>query len=629
MCGIVGFTNFNQKFDKQSINSMVNKIVNRGPDFNSFMHKENISLGHSRLSIIDLTPSANQPMIDISEKYVIVFNGEIYNFLELKRQLKLLKKKFKTNSDTEVILEGFKAWGTNLFQKLDGMFAFCIWDILNETGYLVRDKFGEKPLFYYILNNEIVFASDLRSIKEGPQFNNKLKTSSIYSYLNFNYVKDNEKTIYSNVKKLKSGSYIKFSKNKKEYCKYFSFKNLTLKNNYKNLSPNEINITLDKMIHESVISRSISDTEVGLFLSGGLDSTLISYYASKNNSNLKAFSLGFEQKSFDEVEKSKLISKKLDLDHYIEYFDQKNFSSIDFEKIIEKIGEPLADTAILSNFILSKFTKQYVKVCLSGDGADEIFSGYDTMDATYLYENIFSKFNKNINILLNSLVNMLPDSNKKINNIFKIKKFFDVIVNDPDFKHSYWRKVFNNNHLNTLLTNEFKSFLDKDNFKNSFHSKFEDLDYINKLTMIDLNDFLIEDILVKVDRSSMANGLEVRCPFLNEKILEFVFSLNLKQRYSLFNKKKLIKNLLTNKFPKSITNQKKRGFNFPIANMFKLGTFDEILIENLKKQSIFDTENVIKMLKIHKIGNNDYHNELFNILTLITWTKLNGTTNFE
>ena len=618
MCGICGYTKFNHSIEG-NIEEMLEEIKHRGPDFNSKSSEKLISLAHSRLSIIDLSEKANQPFVLNNGQYSLVYNGEIYNFKKIKRKLETkFGVEFKTSSDTEVILHGYIHLKNKIFNELDGMFALAIWDRENKKLTLARDIFGEKPLFYFKSRNDIFFASDIKSLSKAPMFDNKISNQSLKSFLNYNYVNSKNRTIYENIFKVEPGTYLEFDQNGLRKQSFFSFRNL-----FKNNNNNKDLFQLDKILQNSVNSRMISDTEGGIFLSGGLDSSLIAYYASKFQSNLKCFTLGFKENSYDETDKARYVSKKLNLKHYVHYLDETDLKNIN--KVILSVKEPFADTAIISNYFLSKFSKKYVKFCLGGDGADEIFSGYDTYDATYIYNNLKkNKFYDSLFKLISKFTKYLPQSKSKVNNLYKIKKFLDIYQTGTANPHLLWRQVHNESEIKEILDEEyyeniFKNTSNELEFENN--NTINDLNYLN---LLDIENFLIEDVMLKTDRTSMANGLEVRSPFLNLEVIRNVFNIKESQRYRLFNKKVLFKELLINKFDKKFIHQKKRGFNAPVSLWLKNQLHDNF-IDNIQndKTGIFDKKAIMKLHNKHIKTGHDYGNRLFNIMCLVTWVNSN------
>ena len=615
MCGISGFTSNPQNF-KENIINMTRSMQARGPDAEGIYFNEEIVLGHRRLSILDLNERSNQPMTDLDTELTLVFNGEIYNFEIIKKELiNNFNCSFKTLSDTEVIIKSYKYWKEECFEKFDGMFSIAIWDHKNKELILARDKFGEKPLFYYYFFDEgkkqISFASDLQALSKGPKFNYKLSKTSILSYFKNNFV-EGERTFYENCKQLAPGKILIFKENQETIKKYFNLSDYFLdQEKYQKYEERAFGEILSKVIK----SRMISDVNLGVFMSGGIDSTLISYFAKKNDQNIQSFTLGFEEESYDESKKAKEISQLLGIDN--KTFFLNNNHLLDIEKVVLSYDQPMGDTSIIPFFFLSKFSRSYAKVCLSGDGADELFFGYDTYLASYLYK-IFCKGNlENFFSVAYNLVKFIPDNKKKINIIFMIKKFLSAfkIKNRDIYIHKFWRSIFESEQLNKILNKNI--LISEDNI-------LFDINLTNnnaKNNLFDFENFLQNDILVKTDRGSMANSLEVRSPFLSIEILEYIKNLHPNERFSLFPRKKILKNQLLNIIPKKLIYQKKRGFNAPVSYWMQ-SIFYDIFMDNLKTEKSKEFFNICEVEKIlinHKKNKKDDGNILFNIFCFLIW----------
>ena len=625
MCGICGFTS-NIDNRKNILNSMMLPLHSRGPDAEGFYMKNEIALGHKRLSILDLNTRANQPFHDNEMGLSLVYNGEIYNFKELKNELiEKFNCKFLTTSDTEVVLKSFKYWGTDCFLKFDGMFALGIWDEPKKQLTLARDKFGEKPLYYNEFKNgnkkEISFSSELNSLKYGPKFNKKLNKKSIKSYLINNYANSLE-TFYVDSHQMEPGTFLVFKNNAIKIKKYFLIdKYFNKRKNYKRFDP----IELDSIISKTVKSRMISDVKLGVFLSGGLDSSIISHYAKNVDKNILSFTLGFEEKSYDESSKSKLVSDHLGIKNINFTLEKKDL--LEIENIVLSFGQPLSDTSIIPTYYLSKFTKEHVKVCLSGDGGDELFFGYDTYLASNLYE-ILDKGNFNTVLkYLNYVISFFPDNKNKINLIFQIKKFLSSFnEKKKNFSsHEFWRTINNNLSLKKILKNDF--FLEIENLDCSVFT-FDKSNLINSKAnnnLYDFQSFLHNDILVKTDRASMAHSLEVRSPFLSVDIIEYLKDLDPKVRFNCLNRKQALKSVSKYILPPDTINQKKRGFNSPVSQWLNT-IFYDIFMDNLKTQkasNLFNVSYIEKILINNKKKNIDNGNVLFNILCLLIWVNNN------
>ena len=624
MCGICGFTS--SILDKKNyLNRMLNQLTSRGPDAEGIYSDHNVNFGHKRLSIIDLNPRSNQPFLDKQTGNILVFNGEIYNFKQIKQDLIEQKKcVFLTTSDTEVVLKSYAYYGLDCFSKFDGMFALAIWDSKNSKLILARDRFGEKPLYYnFFFNNgkkEISFASNLNSLKFSPKFSNSINKKSLKSYLINNYV-NNFETFYEGAYNIEPGSILIFQNNEVVTKKFFEIENyFKTKNNYKKFDLEEF----DEILCESIKSRCVSDVGVGVFLSGGLDSSLIASIAKKSGTNIKSYTLGFEEASFDESSKAKYMSDHLGIKN--EKFIINDEDLKDFEKIVLSFGEPLADTSIIPTYFLSKFASKQVKVCLGGDGGDELFFGYDTYTASKFFD-IINKYKLN-NFFKHAkfIKNFLPVTKSKVNYLYALTKFLDSFQNKKDkfFVHEFWRKINDDLGLSKILNKELFYEINKITLDTYDIDKIE-TDISSHRNMCDFQFFLEKDILVKSDRCSMANSLELRSPFLNYNLFKYVSNLSPKEKFNAFSKKHLLKKISKRYIPNKIINQKKRGFNAPVSNWIN-NQFNQAFRDHLnssKIKSIFNTSKIEVVLKENKNNYKDHGNELFNIFCLAIWINNN------
>ena len=624
MCGICGFTS---KIDNQKkyLSNMMKPLESRGPDAEGFFSDDKINLGHKRLSIIDINPRSDQPMFDKETGIILIFNGEIYNYIELKKRIiSQFNCKFFTNSDTEVILKYYKYFGTDCFKEFDGMFAIAIWDPNKENLILARDRFGEKPLYYSFFENngkkQISFSSNLNSLKNSPKFNNSLNKRSLKSFLINNYVNSYE-TFYEKVNNIEPGSILIFKNNQIEIKKYFNIsKYFSSKERYKKFDLEEFN----QILIDSIKSRLISDVEVGVFLSGGLDSSLIASVAKNLGKDIKSYTLAFEEKSFDESIKANYVSNYLDISNEKFIIGKNDLNNID--EIVLSFGEPVADTSIIPTYFLSKFASKQVKVCLGGDGGDEMFYGYDTYSASKTYD-IFKKFKINF-ILKNTqfLKNFLPTKKTKVNFFYALKKFIKAFENTEKnfFVHEFWRKINDSSTLSKIVNKELYSEISKLDI-NYYDTNIVDTEIASHRNLCDFKFFLEKDILVKSDRCSMANSLELRSPFLSYELFKYMSDLDPQQKYKAFNKKKILKDTAKRYLPEKIINQKKRGFNAPISHWMNT-VFNQKFNDLLNSQSIkqlFNTKEIEKILVENKKNNKDYGNELFNIFCLAIWINNN------
>ena len=624
MCGICGFTS-RVSDQKGYLDKMIDQLRSRGPDAKGMYFDNNINLGHTRLSIIDLNERSNQPFYDKQSGNILVFNGEIYNYKEIKKDLiEKTNCTFVTTSDTEVILKSYAHYGIDCFSKFDGMFAIGIWDSSLSKLILARDRFGEKPLYYNCFKEngkkQISFASNLNSLKHSPKFNNSINKKSLKSYLINNYVNSYE-TFYADVYNIKPGSFLIFENNQITERKYFNINNyFKTKEKYKKFDLEEF----DQIINDSIKSRLISDVDIGIFLSGGLDSSLIASVAKKLGTNIKSYTLSFEEESFDESDKASYVSNYLEIKNEKFVVNKNELNNLD--EIVLSFGEPLSDTSIIPTYFLSKHVGKKVKVCLGGDGGDEMFFGYDTYTASKTYDIIN---NSNLNFILENfqfLKNLLPIRKTKVNLLYALRRFIEAFETKDNkfFVHEFWRKINDDLSLSKILNNELNNEISKLNIE-TYDINILDTDIDSHRNLCDFKFFLERDILVKSDRCSMANSLELRSPFLSYNLFKYMSDLDPKQKFKTFEKKFLLKKIAKKYLPKKIINQKKRGFNAPVSNWMnnEFNQHLKDLFNSQKVKQIFNIREVEKILVENKNNNIDHGNKLFNIFCLAIWINNN------
>ena len=636
MCSISGICNFEKKPSTQIVELMTKCLSHRGPDDSGFFQNENISLGHNRLSIIDLQNS-KQPMKDEKNKNIIIFNGEIYNFKELKSELRSFGHKFNTEGDTEVILKSYTQWGFECLKKLEGMFVFCIWDEKKKQLFIGKDKFGEKPLFYYFSKEHgFMFSSEIRSFLGVEKIKQELKldTESINQYLSLNYLINN-KTFFREIKSLSPASYIILNstnfKNEISIKKYWLLEEHFKKKTNDNFSQasEKINFLLEKSIKQKMFS----DVENGVFLSGGIDSSTISLKLKKiDNHKMSAHNILFKEEKFNESVDAKIIADYLNinLNHYEIPIDDDLTN--DFPKIIDAMDQPMSDTSFVSTYYLSKYSKKKSKVVLSGDGADELFGGYDTYIAD-IYRKFFPQVNLKSN-LLKELPNKLFKTNLgKVGIEYKINKFVNGLHFKDHHSHILWREIFSHEEKKKLF-NKFDKDLINHNFLDYIDrqiQKVKNLHYLDQYMYIDFKTWLPNDILYKVDRSTMYNSQESRLPFLDSKLVEYACSLPIKYKINIFERKKILRKIIKSSLPKSLLKKKKSGFNTPIGlwliNNKKFKDMAHDLLSTYFMKNLFNYDELINIWDSHQNMKIDQTYKIFNLISLSQWVINNNLDN--
>ncbi|MEK7598919.1 MAG: asparagine synthase (glutamine-hydrolyzing) [Patescibacteria group bacterium] len=614
MCGIAGIIGG----DQELIRKMTAAIRHRGPDDEGFFQDGDVFLGHRRLSIIDLA-GGRQPFLSADGKSAVVFNGEIYNFKELKKELSR-KHSFRSQSDTEVVLEGWLEWGQNIFERLEGMFAIGIWDGRNKTLVLARDRMGEKPLYYCASGDFFAFASELKSFIASRAAPKEIDPESVIRYLSFGYI-PSPYTIFKNIYKLEAGQYLVWQNGRADIKRYWqpSFSPARIPDSFES-AKKKLELALENTVKKTMIA----DVPVGVFLSGGLDSSLIAYFAKKINPQLETFSIGFEEKSFDESFYAGLAARILKTRHYQKIVGPKEVLNL-LPRIAEIIDEPFADPSIIPTYILSAFARQRVKTVLGGDGGDELFLGYQTFIAEKLWR-MSSPFLPAASVLAKAALRLIPTSGKYMSLDFKLRRFFSNSRGGPVLRHQQWLANFNSEDLDRILSNDMKnSFLPFKIAEGAINDPIGNLNGSswNQIIRFYQKFYLGDQVLTKVDRASMANSLEVRAPFLNHNLAEFVLSLPVNFRLRGFKTKYILRKIAAGYFPKNIAWRSKQGFAVPLGKWFRneLKEFAEEKLSHFKSNPWFNPPAVDGIWTEHQTGRADRRMEIWNMIVFQSWLE--------
>ena len=628
MCGISGILDWSQRPNRETLHSMIRQIEHRGPDDEGIFVNGPIGLAHRRLSVIDLDKTANQPLWDEGKNYCIVFNGAIYNFKALRQDIEAKGVRFYTESDTEVLLEAYKAWGTNCLERLNGMFAFAIWDRLKQELFLARDRLGKKPLFYFSLSNGgLVFASELKSLLTHPSAPKGLNLNALNQYLSFGYV-PGQTCIISGIKKLPPGHFL-IAEQRKFYepVSYWDLKSAFLyKQKFKSIE--EASEAFRSLFQDAVKVRLVSDVPLGAFLSGGIDSaTIVSNMTEIGPSyQPQTFSIGFEEETYSELTMARKVAKLLKTNHRDKILNSSLLPQL--PKVAYFADEPFADTSIIPMFSLAKFSKQFVTVCLSGDGGDEILGGYETYIADKLCKRTQWFPNKMREGLLALIHNFCPVSFSKVSLDYKIRKFLEGHSQNIDQAHASWRLIFSEKEKKSLWANPIENKLDNKDPLEPFLKKAQEIKechYLDRAMYVDLKTWLPDDILVKVDRSTMAHGLEARAPFLDYRLVEFAASLPISLKIKGWQKKYLLKQAYKKHLPPEVLYQKKRGFNAPVSQWITslIKPHYEDMMESMDPlfRTVLSREKIHCLFKRHDLKKQDHGLQLFALIMLHLWNK--------
>ena len=621
MCGILGFYNKdkNKIFSKELFGTLLNTIQHRGPDSNGTYQNKNFIFGMNRLSIID-QKNGDQPMSSENGDYRIIFNGEIYNYKELKLELERSNVKFKSDSDTEVVLNLYIKYGEKFLNKLNGMFAFAICRVSTNEVFLARDRFGKKPLYYYNSEESFIFSSELTPILRSNITNFKLNFQSIIDYMSLWYVSE-PKTIIKNIFQLKPGHFLKLKDGNMVMKKWWQINFNDSKLNFKEAAEK-----LEYLIEDSVKIRLTSDVKVVSMLSGGIDSGIISNFYKKNYSDCEAFILDFKEKTYSEYELGKLTSNKLNLKlNKVNYINSKD----QIINILQQIDEPLGNASLIASYQIFNFINQKkIKVVITGDGGDELFGGYPTYQSVY-YNKIFKLVQKPIFNALKFMVNLLPVSKDRISFEYRIKKLLKYIKEDPLFAHPRWREPISISEYPNLLDKVDGDLDSYDPFQSYYesYSTANSLDKKNKMMFADFQNYLLNDHLRKIDRCSMLNSVEARCPFLDHRIVNFAFSINSSYKVNFFNLKKILKHIGHKFLDKKNINSSKKGLTPPI-NYWIEDYFKDYLYDNLNNRNnplfqLLNKNSLEEILNQHFKKKKDYSRFIWSIISMSLWLEKN------
>ncbi len=636
MCGIAGFIQGKSSKININYNAVVNQMADalehRGPDDKGFWidDESNIALSYRRLAVIDLSKNGNQPMVSQNNRWIIVYNGEIYNHKELRKNLddSGYKIKWKGTSDTETLLACIEFWGLEKsLSKIVGMFSFSLWDKKTKRLFLARDRFGEKPLYYGYIDKCFVFASEIKSFKIFPGFQKKINQSALRSYFSLNVV-PNKFCIYENIFKLTPGSYICIGYDlvdnqvipKPQH--YWSITNLfnSSKNKKISISENEINQEIKRMIQESVTQQLISDVPIGVFLSGGIDSSVITAMSVKNsNKPVKTFSIGFREKDYDESKIAHKIANHLRTDH-----TSYELSSSEADKYIMDMSstfdEPFGDSSQIPMKLVCAMARKNITVALTGDGGDEIFGGYNRHILSYKYWSKIKHLPIFIRkIIFSSLAPFYTGFSKLSRPGEKLSKISNVIYSKND-KEFYSNLITNNFNCDRILYSE--------NNQNNFLYNLPELErnsfnISEKLMIADLINYLSDDILVKSDRSSMSVGLEIRSPFLDHRILEFYSQVPFNYKIDRKKGKLALRKILNEFIPPDLIERPKMGFSIPLDNWLRgpLKNWASSLLskKNLQKFDFFNSQSIEEVWQNHLNMKKRNENLIWSLLMFIQW----------
>lgn len=631
MCGIAGFAGTGSE---EQVRHMTQAIVRRGPDDEGFYIGQGVGLGFRRLSIIDVA-GGHQPLSNEDGAIWVMLNGEIYAYKSLMEQLIDLGHKFKTRSDTEVIVHAYEEWGDSFVEKLHGMFVIALWDNRTKRLLLARDRMGKKPLYWTIKNQTLWFSSELKALLAAGVVNREIDLTSLGMYFRTDAV-PTPQTIFKNVQKLEPATAMVWSNGQVE--KTWKFWEPTL-----NPAPfshpmgegsgMRVVSDLQSLIDQSVADRLVSDVPLGLFLSGGLDSAVVAESAARQGGRMKAFTIGFDDPSHDESGAAKQVAQAFGLEHYVDVL--KPEAAMDMiDEAVKLLDEPLADASILPQLLLSKFTRQQVTVALSGDGGDELLLGYQHIRPHQLM-NVLGA-GSSVLRPLQKVLSLVPAKSGYFSLGFKTQRLARGLgVSDPWARDVRWRGAMDGQTLRSLLLPEVAKVVDVDRAEKHLAERANELSqdvkdvqddqdvFWQQWTWAYLRTFLMDEVLVKVDRATMWFSLESRAPLLDTRVVEFLLNVPSKYKLNAWKNKRLFKELLKGKVPDQIINKPKHGFAVPVGAWLNgpLASRFGALVEpdRLRQQGLFDVQAVKKMSAEHQAGRIDRRKEMWAMFMFQLW----------
>jgi asparagine synthase (glutamine-hydrolysing) len=623
MCGIAGWINLKNNSSRESgetvLHRMCERMKHRGPDSEGLWLEAGVALGMRRLSIIDLH-TGEQPVYSEDRSIVVVMNGELYNFREIRDRLEKLGHKFETATDTEILPHLYEEYGEAMLEHINGMFAFALWDKRRKKLLIARDRFGEKPLYYGVFDGQLIFASEPKVLLEHPSVKAEIDPDALRQFLSFDYVPA-PRSIYRGISKLPAAHFLTLEGGEIKTRRYW---NLSFQKSVPPPSIDRAAAELREIISDAVRMRLVSDVPLGILLSGGVDSSTVAAFASKHSSEkIKTFSIGFEEDSFDESKYARRVAEHLETEHYEEKLSVEKAADL-ISEIGTWLDEPMSDGSLLPTFLLSRFVRKHVTVALGGDGGDEIFAGYP-MYLGHKVAGVYDSIPKILRSgLIEPIVNRLPVSTANLSFDYKAKRFVAAAKYDTVTRHHSWFGSFSIDAQRDLLSKDLAAstgdiYRDAKDLLKITDAATE----IERMQFLDMNFYMAEDILTKVDRASMAVSLEVRAPLLDPRVAEYAAGLPLEYKLRGRQGKYILKKAVEDLLPKEILKRPKKGFGIPIAEWLKNRLnplmHDLLAPQRLKDQGFFDAEYVQKLIKEHESGAASHHKQLWTLLVFQLW----------
>ncbi len=619
MCGISGIMYADQQRSVHisELQNMTSAMVHRGPDDEGFYQDQNMGLGFRRLSIIDLS-TGHQPLANEDDSVWIAFNGEIYNFPELRRQMQAKGHVFKTGTDTETIVHLYEEYGPDCVSYLRGMFAFAIWDSRKRKLFCARDRFGIKPFFFHLDGERFVFGSEIKTVLGAGNIDRSLDYNALDGYFTYKYISE-DRTIYNSIKKLMPGHGMEvWVENGRLQIRQESYWDINFAPDY-SLSEEEWCEEIERVLSESVKMRMISDVPLGAFLSGGVDSSsVVALMAQNSNRPIKTFSIGFREKKFNELPYAREVAEMYGTEHHEQIVDPESIDLL--PKLVRSYDEPYADSSAIPTYYVCKFAREHVTVCLSGDGGDELFAGYNSypkLERFNKYHRLPHVFNKHF---WGGIHKVLPNTVKGKGLSYYLSKRREMVAahyalwQHPErerlFLPEVWAKMSNR---------------PAELFKEALLERSGTEDYLSRVQELDMKTYMVDDILTKVDRASMLNSLEARVPILDHKLAELSFRIPSNLKLKNGDKKYIFKKAMAKHLPPSVISHKKQGFSVPLGAWFK-GSLkeyihDQLLSANTQLSDFLDMKYVAKMVSDHETGMRDLNGKIWSLVFMDAWLQ--------
>jgi asparagine synthase (glutamine-hydrolysing) len=654
MCGIAGWINLQQSDSnpnaKAVLHSMCERIVHRGPDSEGLWMDETAALGMRRLSVIDLK-TGDQPVFSCDRSVIVMMNGELYNYREVRAGLEKRGHKFVTNSDTEILPHLYEEYGEGLLDHLNGMYAFSLWDTRATRLIIARDRFGEKPLYYGVFDNKLIWASEPKAILAHPAVQAELDLNALRHYVSFDYVPA-PISIYKGIGKLPAAHVLTVANGNVAVRRYWDIswtrskssppyeggvaegRGVSLGSNGSSPAKSQRRedgtlstkaAELRELVSDAVRMRLVADVPLGILLSGGIDSSTVAAFATQHaTEKVKTFSIGFEEDSFDESKYARQVATHLNTEHYEDRLSAEKAGDL-ISEIGKWLDEPMSDGSLIPTYLLTRFVRGHVTVALGGDGGDELFAGYPmyyahSLAAKYLALPSFLRSR-----LIEPVVNALPVSTKNLSFDYKAKRFIRASKYDDVTRHHSWFGSFSLDQHPELFSQDVIAQTDADIYRGvrELVGASDAKNVIEQMQYADINYYLAEDILTKVDRAAMAVSLETRAPFLDPRIGQFAASIPVEYKLKGKNGKVILKEAMKDLLPPGILHRPKKGFGIPVAEWLK-GRLNPLLHdmlapERLRSQGLFNADYVQKLIKEHESGAVSHHKELWTLLVFELW----------